>query len=178
MYIIYAFLQILLWVVRTKQLVILKTVFVLCINNIWLQETKSSLICSTQYMLLSHPLPISIFIPSDKLIYEILFHLHPEIMLYIIIQGSAYTSLLKRDKIACTPKISLCKQEFRLKWLHIVGTSWIGWGQVKWDGHMWMSYLTSLNPQLFKNIAYVGSFGHYPVQISFTCILLSIFFRS
>ena len=43
-YIIYAFLQILLWVVRTKQLVILKTVFVLCINNIWLQETKSSLI--------------------------------------------------------------------------------------------------------------------------------------
>ena len=38
--------------------------------------------------------------------------------------------------------------------------------------------LTSLNTQLFKNIAYVGSFGHYPVQITFTCILLSNFFRS
>ena len=90
-------------------------------------------------------------------------------MLYIIIQGSACTSLLKRDKIACTPKISLCKQEFRLKWLHIVGTSWIGWGQVKWDGHMWMSYLTSLNPQVFQNIAYLGSFKHF-VLICFTCI--------
>ena len=41
---------------------------------------------------------------------------------------------------------------------------------------MGMSYLTSLNTQLFKNIAYVGSFGHYPVQIAFTCILLSSFF--
>ena len=29
---------------------------------------------------------------------------------------------------------------------------------------------------LFKNIAHVGSFGHYPVQITFTCILLSSFF--
>ena len=27
--------------------------------------------------------------------------------------------------------------------------------------HMGMSYLTSLNPQLFKNIAYVGSFKHF-----------------
>ena len=43
---------------------------------------------------------------------------------------------------------------------------------------MGMSYLTSLNTQLFKNIAYVGSFGHYTVHITFTCILLSSFFRS
>ena len=57
-------------------------------------------------------------------------------------------------------------------------TSWIGWGRVEWDWHMGMSYLTSLNTQLFKNIAYVGSFGHYPVQITFTCILLSSFFHS
>ena len=32
----------------------------------------------------------------------------------------------------------------------IVGTSWIGWGRVEWHWHMGMSYLTSLNPQLFK----------------------------
>ena len=31
-----------------------------------------------------------------------------------------------------------------------------------------MSYLTSSNSQLFKNITYVGSFGHFHVQISFT----------
>ena len=40
----------------------------------------------------------------------------------------------------------------------IVGTSWMGCGRVEWYWHMAMSYLTSLNPQLFKNIAYVGSF--------------------
>ena len=28
-----------------------------------------------------------------------------------------------------------------------------------------MSYLTSLNPQLFKNIAYVGSFNHFSAQL-------------
>ena len=60
----------------------------------------------------------------------------------------------------------------------IVGMSWMGWGRVEWYWHMAMSYLTSLNTQLFKNIAYVGSFGHYPVQITFICILLSSFFRS
>ena len=47
----------------------------------------------------------------------------------------------------------------------IVGTSWMGWGRVEWDWHMGMSYLTSLNPQLFKNIAYVGSFKHFSVQL-------------
>ena len=41
---------------------------------------------------------------------------------------------------------------------------------------MGMSYLTSWNTQLFKNIAYVGSFGHYPVQISFTCFCSLVFF--
>ena len=51
----------------------------------------------------------------------------------------------------------------------IVGTSWMGWGRVEWHWHMGMSYLTSLNTQLLKNIAYVGSLGHYPVQITFTC---------
>ena len=60
----------------------------------------------------------------------------------------------------------------------IVGMSWMGWGWVEWHWHMGMSYLTSLNTQLFKNITYVGSFGHYPVQIAFTYILLSSFFRS
>ena len=29
---------------------------------------------------------------------------------------------------------------------------------------MGMSYLTSVNPQLFKNVAYVGSFEHFSVQ--------------
>ena len=33
---------------------------------------------------------------------------------------------------------------------------------------MGISYLTSLNPQLFKNIAYVGSFKHFSVQHAFT----------
>ena len=32
-----------------------------------------------------------------------------------------------------------------------------------------MSYLTSLNPQVFQNIAYLGSFKHF-VLICFTCI--------
>ena len=32
-----------------------------------------------------------------------------------------------------------------------------------------MSYLTSLNPELFQNIAYLGSFKHF-VLICFTCI--------
>ena len=41
----------------------------------------------------------------------------------------------------------------------------MGWGQVEWDWHMGMSYLTSLNPHLFKNIAYVGSFEHFSVQL-------------
>ena len=36
---------------------------------------------------------------------------------------------------------------------------------------MGLSYLTSLNPQLFKNIAYVGSFKHFSVQLFFTYIL-------
>ena len=53
----------------------------------------------------------------------------------------------------------------------IVGTSWMGCGRVEWYWHMGMSYLTSLNPQLFKNIAYVGSFEHFSVQLFFTCIL-------
>ena len=30
---------------------------------------------------------------------------------------------------------------------------------------MGMSYLTPLNPQLFKNIAYVGSFEHFSGQL-------------
>ena len=46
----------------------------------------------------------------------------------------------------------------------IVGTSWMGWGRVEWYWHMRMSCLTSLNTQLFKNIAYVGSFKHFYVQ--------------
>ena len=36
------------------------------------------------------------------------------------------------------------------------------WGRVELAGAE--SYLTSLNPQLFKNIAYVGSFEHFFVQ--------------
>ena len=32
---------------------------------------------------------------------------------------------------------------------------------------MEMSYLKSLKPQLFKNIAYVGSFKHFSVQLFF-----------
>ena len=47
----------------------------------------------------------------------------------------------------------------------IVWTSWMVCGQVEWDWHMGMSYLTSLNPQLSKNIAYVGSFKHFSVQL-------------
>ena len=47
----------------------------------------------------------------------------------------------------------------------IVGTSWMGWGWVEWDWHMGMSYFTSLNPQLFRNIAYVGFFKHVSVQL-------------
>ena len=50
----------------------------------------------------------------------------------------------------------------------IVGTSWMGWGRVEWYWHMGMSYLTYLNPQLFKNIAYVGSFKHFSVQLFYT----------
>ena len=46
----------------------------------------------------------------------------------------------------------------------IVGTSWMGWGRAQWDWHMGMSYLASMNPQLFKNNAYVGSFKHFSVQ--------------
>ena len=53
----------------------------------------------------------------------------------------------------------------------IAGTSWMGWGRVEWDWHMGMFYLTSLNPQLFKNIAYVGSFKHFLCSTFFTCIL-------
>ena len=34
-----------------------------------------------------------------------------------------------------------------------------------------MSYLTSLNPQIFKNIAYVGSFKHFSVKFFVICIL-------
>ena len=49
----------------------------------------------------------------------------------------------------------------------IVGTSWMGWGRVEWYWHMGMSYLTSLNTQLFKNIAYVGSFGHILFNLIF-----------
>ena len=49
----------------------------------------------------------------------------------------------------------------------IVGTSWMGWGRVEWHWHMGMSYLTSLNTQLFKNIAYVGSFGHILFNLIF-----------
>ena len=41
----------------------------------------------------------------------------------------------------------------------------MGWGRVEWYWHMGMSYLTSLNPQLSKNIAYVGSFEHFSVQL-------------
>ena len=41
----------------------------------------------------------------------------------------------------------------------------MGCGRVEWYSHMGMSYLTSLNPQLFKNIAYVGSFKHFSVQL-------------
>ena len=60
-------------------------------------------------------------------------------------------------------------QEFRLKWWRkklffcIVGTSWMGWGRVEWYWHMGMSYLTSLNTHIFKNIAYVGSYEHFSV---------------
>ena len=55
--------------------------------------------------------------------------------------------------------------------LEIVGTSWMGCGRVEWYWHMGMSNLTSLDPQLSKNIAYVGSFAHFSVQPFFTCIL-------
>ena len=52
----------------------------------------------------------------------------------------------------------------------IVGTSWMGWGRPRWDWHMGMSYLTFLNSQLFKNIAYVGSFKHFFLfHLFFTC---------
>ena len=90
--------------------------------------------------------------------------------------------LIKNDREAVT-FVNLIFRNFRWNdnvksFFCIVGTSWIGWGRFEWHWHMGMSYLTSLNTQLFKNIAYVGSFGHYPVQITFTCILLSSFFRS
>ena len=49
----------------------------------------------------------------------------------------------------------------------IVGTSWMGWSRVEWYWHMGISYLTSLNTQLFKNIAYVGSFGHILFNLIF-----------
>ena len=49
----------------------------------------------------------------------------------------------------------------------------MGWGPVEWDGHIGMSYLTSLNTQLFKNIACVGYFDHFSVQPHFQCKLKS-----
>ena len=55
----------------------------------------------------------------------------------------------------------------------IEGTSWMGCGRVEWYWDMGTSYLTSLNHQLFKNKAYVGSFNHFSVQI-----LLHVFCNS
>ena len=43
----------------------------------------------------------------------------------------------------------------------MVGISWMGCGRGEWCWHMGMSYLTSLNLQLFKNIAYAGSFEQF-----------------
>ena len=83
------------------------------------------------------------------------------------------TNLDIHQKWVCT--YNFCKpnfQDFCQKWWRkelfcIVGTSWMGWGRVKWDWHMEMSYLTTLNPQLLKNIAYVGSFKLFSVQLFF-----------
>ena len=52
-------------------------------------------------------------------------------------------------------------------WNDDVKSFFVLWGRVEWDWHMEMSYLTSLNPQLFKNIAKVGSFKHFSVQLFF-----------
>ena len=54
----------------------------------------------------------------------------------------------------------------------IVGTSWMGWGRVEWYWHMGMSCYASLNSQLFKNIAYVGSFKHFSVELVLTLFCL------
>ena len=94
-----------------------------------------------------------------------------------VVKTGEKENLQAHQKWACACKF--CEpyfQEFCLKWWRkelfcIVGTSLMGCGRVEWYWHMGMSYLTSLNPQLFKNIAYVGSFEHFSVQLFFTCIL-------
>ena len=80
--------------------------------------------------------------------------------------GLVYTG--EKDNLLANQKKALASnfcepnfKEFRLKWWRkelfcIVWTSWMGWGRVEWHWHMGMSYLTSLNPELLKNIAYVG----------------------
>ena len=42
----------------------------------------------------------------------------------------------------------------------------MGWGWVEWDWHPWTEF-DILEPQAFKNIANVGSFKHFFVQLSF-----------
>ena len=40
-----------------------------------------------------------------------------------------------------------------------------------WSGLVWMSYLISLDPLLFKNIAYVGSFKHFVFVFVFVFVI-------
>ena len=97
-------------------------------------------------------------------------HFCPNMPLGVVKTGKK-ENLHVHQKWPCTCKF--CEpnfQEFRLKWWRkelfcIVGTSWMGWGRLEWYWHMEMSYLTSLNPQLVKNIAYVGLFARFSVQL-------------
>ena len=63
--------------------------------------------------------------------------------------------------------MSICQkpnfQEF--SWNDDIKSFFVLWGRVEWYWHMGMSYLTSLNPQLFKNTAYVGLFERFSVQL-------------
>ena len=87
-----------------------------------------------------------------------------------LVSNGKKENLLAHEKWACAS--NFCEpnfQEFRMKWwrkeLFLHCGAGIGWGWVEWDWHMGMSYFTSLNPQLFRNIAYVGFFKHVSVQL-------------
>ena len=99
-------------------------------------------------------------------------HFCPNMPLGLIDTGKK-ENLLEHKKWACTSNFCATNlQEFRLKWWHKelflhcgdelngLGLSWMG--LTHGECHI---YLTSLNPQLFKYIAYVGSFRHLSVQL-------------
>ena len=71
----------------------------------------------------------------------------------------------KKRKSAATSKMSLWLfVNLIFAWNDDVKSNFCIVGRVEWYWHIRMSYLTSLNPQLFKNIAYVGVFKHVSVQ--------------